>query len=79
MATEASMTDKRTRNFFNTIIPSATRCEVYWCGEPDCSHAHVIGYDEVDVPFCEIVISEPMVHRILDAMAHPDGEERRLT
>jgi len=42
-------------------IPSAVRTKVLDCGDPECEHAHLVGFDHEGIPFCEIVVDEGMV------------------
>lgn len=51
----------RVRNYGGFEIPSATRTLAISCGDPECEHAHLIGFDEQNVPFCEIVLSEDIL------------------
>ena len=61
----------RIRNFNGTEIPSATRAEFFHCGDPDCKHVHLVGFDEDNHPFCEIVLSRKQLQtafRIADEL-----------
>lgn len=53
---------------------SATSLRVFACGDPDCRHAHIIGYDEHGLPFCEIVISEGSINEALDIIRDGGGD-----
>jgi hypothetical protein len=48
----------RTRNFDGRVIPSATTVETFMCGDPECNHVHLIGFDEEHEPLFEIVVSK---------------------
>jgi hypothetical protein len=65
----------RTRNYHGKKIPTATAVELADCQHDGLPHCHLIGLDENDEPFCEIVVEERMVNYMLDHMAH-GGQEK---
>lgn len=66
----------RVRKYEGSLIPSATSTKVELCGEPDCGHVHMIGFDNEGKPLCELVISYQLFVLQLDAFMEMQSEKR---
>jgi hypothetical protein len=56
---------RRIRNYQGVEIHSATSMRTVTCGHAGCPNAHLIGFDEKGLPFCEIVASADMLRHAL--------------
>lgn len=49
-----------TVNYNGVTIRSASTTLFIRCGDPECSHVHLVGLDERGDPFCELTLDEDM-------------------
>lgn len=53
-------TSSGTVNYNGVTIRSASTTKFLRCADADCSHVHLIGFDERGDPFCELSLTEDM-------------------
>ena len=58
----------RTRRFKGKEIPSATTTQIHICGDPNCGHVHLVGFDDEGQAFCELVVGREICEKALSAL-----------